>query len=560
MSDEELSESLAAAVADHASYRLARVSANACRAPILVSFTSLKVISAIGEARRAGVVADHSRSARIAALAVARDRRRSRSSSSRSQPSRSWSAGRSSRPEPSRGPSSVNVHAVWRFGRPAHGGQHARSPCPGPRTVVPRHCIGICRRPCSMSCPALPGPRFASAVAPVYCETFLALALWQFVWLFPSEPKPRWARTIGKGFLVAASAVGLLLFASNVLLGFMPGSSPAPSATRSGPWIEWRRRASYWPLLFTVAAPAIPYLVWKSRVETATNRRKVTWFVASIGIALSPMLLAVLLTPLVPALGSPSWRGRVGAVLVHRAGVDRADDGLCRGRQPRHGSAPRHPQTIQYGLAKTSVWCAILLPLLYLLFDVYRHRDLRVAEYLTVRQPLEPLLLSLVSFARPDISTPDPPSRRSLVPPRRRRSHRIAGKARTRPQVRAHDSRHLRCAEAGDRACRPSHLRRRADGRRAARATGLPRERGAAAPPGLRACSTSCGGSGPRSNSAIALTAPSPDCCLPGIARGSRAPASGCFRRSSARPERCSASSVSAKTSTACRIPNGIAC
>src|SRR6185503_1794017 len=31
--------------------------------------------------------------------------------------------------------------------------------------------------------------------------------------------------------------------------------------------------------------------------------------------------------------------------------------------------------------------------------DVHRHRDLRVAEYLTVRQPLEPLLLSLVSFA-----------------------------------------------------------------------------------------------------------------------------------------------------------------
>ena len=55
-------------------------------------------------------------------------------------------------------------------------------------------------------------------------------------------------------------------------------------------------------------------------------------------------------------------------------------------------------RTIQYGLAKTSVWCAILLPLLYLMFDVYRHRDLRVEEYVTVRRPFEPILLSLVSF------------------------------------------------------------------------------------------------------------------------------------------------------------------
>ncbi len=55
-------------------------------------------------------------------------------------------------------------------------------------------------------------------------------------------------------------------------------------------------------------------------------------------------------------------------------------------------------RTLQYGLAKTSVWCAILLPLFYLVFDIYNNRSLRVEEYLTVRRPFEPLLLSLVSF------------------------------------------------------------------------------------------------------------------------------------------------------------------
>ena len=55
-------------------------------------------------------------------------------------------------------------------------------------------------------------------------------------------------------------------------------------------------------------------------------------------------------------------------------------------------------ERFRYGLAKTSVWCAILLPVFYLVFDVYRYRDMRVEEYLSVRQPFEPLLLSLVSF------------------------------------------------------------------------------------------------------------------------------------------------------------------
>jgi K+-sensing histidine kinase KdpD len=106
----------------------------------------------------------------------------------------------------------------------------------------------------------------------------------------------------------------------------------------------------------------------------------------------------VLLTPFFPALTSPLWRARVGAIVyialasmvpttAYAVAVSQVLD--------LHLVIRR---TLQYGLAKTSVWCAILLPLLYLLFDIYNNRSLRVEEYLTVRRPFEPLLLSLVSF------------------------------------------------------------------------------------------------------------------------------------------------------------------
>jgi hypothetical protein len=139
-------------------------------------------------------------------------------------------------------------------------------------------------------------------------------------------------------------------------------------------------------------------LIWKSRVETAANRRKVAWFVGSIGLALSPMLVAVLLTPLIPTLGSPVWRARIGALLYIAL--------ASMVPTTAYAVAVTHVldlhlvirRTLQYGLAKTSVWCAILLPLVYLLFDVYRNRDLRVEDYVTVQQPFEPIVLSVLSI------------------------------------------------------------------------------------------------------------------------------------------------------------------
>jgi hypothetical protein len=394
VSDEETGESLAAAVADHASIDWRESERLNDADPDLVR--QLRIISAIGERSRATVVADDSRSARALfglSIAVATITLAKLAlalvgllvgwplMTSGAMP---WTFG-------------LNVALFGISGTVLVAGstRDRRVQALGLLFIV---IASAFTSPLMIALRESPFATLAAFLDPLYCEAFLALALWHFVWLFPSEPKPHWARTIAKTFLVAASVVGVTLFTSNALVGLLSLSS---ESTWAGPLLLFDRRTAtllFWPVLFTVAAPAIPYLIWKSRVETVENRRKIAWFVASIGIALSPILIAVLLTPIFPALSGPIWRARVGAIVyialasmvpttAYAVAVSQVLD--------LHLVIRR---TLQYGLAKTSVWCAILLPLFYLVFDIYNNRALRVEEYLTIRRPFEPLLLSLVSF------------------------------------------------------------------------------------------------------------------------------------------------------------------
>ena len=395
MNDDELSESLAAAVADHASIDWRTSERLEAADPELVR--SLRVISAIGEARRAHLVADESRSTRalvwlslavtgltgaklaIAALGVVIGW------SSITSGSLPWA-------------SSLNVLLFGISGLllVAGGTRDRRVQALGMLFLV----IAAAFTGPMMVVLRSDGPFAAlgGTFERLYADAFLALVLWQFVWQFPSEPKTPWSRTIGRSFLGLSGIIGVVIFLANALLGLTTVATTVPQASVLRLLDRTESTLLYWPLLFAVAAPAIPYLIWKSRVETAANRRKVTWFVASIGIALSPMLLAVLVAPFVPALGSPGWRSSVGAVLYIAL--------ASMVPTTAYAVAVSHVldlhlvirRTIQYGLAKTSVWCAIVFPLVYVVIDVYRHRGLRVEDYLTVRRPLEPILLSVISF------------------------------------------------------------------------------------------------------------------------------------------------------------------
>jgi len=394
VSDDELGESLAAAVADHASIDWPSSEQLESADPQLVR--SLQIISAIGEARRAHLVADQSRSARALlglSLAVA-----GLTGAKLTVAALGIIAGWSfitSGSLPWASSLNVVLFGVSGFFLVAGGTRDRRVQALGILFLV---IAAAFTGPMLVILRGSPFEALAATFERLYADAFLALVLWQFVWQFPSEPKTGWARSIGKTFLVLASVTGVVMFTANALLGLTPIATQLPQASVLRLLDRTASTLLYWPLLFAVAAPAIPYLIWKSRVETAANRRKVTWFVGSIGIALSPMLLAVLLAPFVPALGTPWWRARVGAVLYIAL--------ASMVPTTAYAVAVSHVldlhlvirRTIQYGLAKTSVWCAIVIPLLYLTIDVYRHRALRVEEYLTVRRPLEPLLLSVISF------------------------------------------------------------------------------------------------------------------------------------------------------------------
>jgi hypothetical protein len=226
-------------------------------------------------------------------------------------------------------------------------------------------------------------------------DAFLAFALWWFAWLFPTIPAEPRARRIGHTFLAISAGLGLAMFIANAILGL-----PAAAAIEGTIRVLNRNAATrlYWPVLFAVAAPAIVFLLWKSRVQTAANKRRVTWFVASLVFGLSPMLVAVIFTPLIPQLRSPEWVTRIGVVLyatlasivpstAYAVTVSHVLDVHLVIRR-----------TIQYGLARSSVWCAIVAPLLFVAFDIYQHRLITVAEYLSEGRPAAPLALSCLSL------------------------------------------------------------------------------------------------------------------------------------------------------------------
>lgn len=233
----------------------------------------------------------------------------------------------------------------------------------------------------------------------LFFDAFLAMALWQFVWLFPTEPRQPLARRIGRAFLVTTSVLGLGLCAANIMRG-LSISSTFPTAVGLTLRVVDRTDSTllYWPMLFTLTALAIPFLLWKSRAETTADRRRIRWFVTSLALGLSPMLFVVILTPLIPEMGTPVWKSRIGVVLyVALASIvpSTAYAVIVRHVMDVHLVIRR---TIQYFLARSFVWGAIVGPLLFVAVDMYKHRHLTLGEYLSAQWPFAPLALSSFSL------------------------------------------------------------------------------------------------------------------------------------------------------------------
>jgi hypothetical protein len=150
----------------------------------------------------------------------------------------------------------------------------------------------------------------------------------------------------------------------------------------------------YWPLLCVVATPAVPFLLWRTRVETHEARRRVTLFVGALGVGLTPFLLAVVATPFVPVLRDPLVHQRVGVVLygalmstvplvTYCVLVERVMDLQFVIRV-----------ALQYALARYAVWAVSLGPLAYVALDIHANQQLTIAEYFQGFRPMGPLALS----------------------------------------------------------------------------------------------------------------------------------------------------------------------
>ena len=225
-------------------------------------------------------------------------------------------------------------------------------------------------------------------------EAFLAFALWRFVQGFPVDNQRPAESRISRIFVNVSLGVGALLFAVNAVDGWGDETTPAWSITllelldRDYSW------STYWPLLLAVAAPAVPFLLWKTRLEAHEERRRVMVFVGAVALGLTPFVLAVVSTPFLPVLRDPSVHQRVGVVLyvalasivpitAYSVAVDRVMD-----LQFVIGT------TLKYALARYAVWVLSLGPIAYVAFDIYTNQQLTIAQYFERSRPVGPLAFS----------------------------------------------------------------------------------------------------------------------------------------------------------------------
>ena len=238
----------------------------------------------------------------------------------------------------------------------------------------------------------------AALVRPLQPDAFLALMMWRFVREFPTAIERSAARRVADLFVDVSFAVGVALFIINAL-GWL-GASTMPQWFLALYALLEREQpeGSYWPLLFVIGAPAVPFLLWKTRCEAHENRRRVTVFVGAVVVGLMPFLLAVIATPFVPALQGGPLQQRVGVVLyvslasivpiaAYSVAVARVMDLQFFIRS-----------TLKYALARYAVWAMSLAPITYVGFNVQANQELTIAEYLDRSRLAGPLAFSAVGL------------------------------------------------------------------------------------------------------------------------------------------------------------------
>ena len=242
-----------------------------------------------------------------------------------------------------------------------------------------------------------PGPGLGAltvALTPLQPEAFLALMLWRFVREFPVETQRPGAGRVASVFVGVSFGVGAVLFMINAVGWFRDPTSTAWLMALFELFDRDHPEGGYWLLVTTIAAPAVPFLLWKTRCEAYEDRRRVMLFVGALVVGLTPFVLVLAVAPFVPLLRDAVMQQRVGVVLytalasivpitAYSVTVHRVMDLQFLIRI-----------TLQYALARYAVWSLCLSPLVYVGFDIHANQQLTIAEYLERSRPVEPLVLS----------------------------------------------------------------------------------------------------------------------------------------------------------------------
>lgn len=243
----------------------------------------------------------------------------------------------------------------------------------------------------------LPGPLFVRALA---VDALMPWALWLFVRDFPRAPLGRLPR--------AAFGVAILL---SLVVGGLAGIGWTTTELAGKAWQERSGgvaalasalHGSYYPILFALAAPALPWMLARARGAPSPERRRVLLFTSALLAGLAPSTAYILGAALVPGLlrleASPAGRVLLNvvivgpilavpfafaySVLVHRVLEVRL---VIR-------------RALQYLLARTSLAAIAAAPFVLLVGYVWTRRSVTVAELLSDAEPLSLLAFSSLAI------------------------------------------------------------------------------------------------------------------------------------------------------------------
>jgi protein kinase-like protein len=219
-------------------------------------------------------------------------------------------------------------------------------------------------------------------------EAFTPALLWLFVRDFPAAPaSPRRARLFRRAIAISTS-VGLLLFASNLAAFAMSG----PGTTT--PWWIVDRNSSgssyFWLVVFLLSAPALVMMRRQVRGADSEERERVRIFTLGLCAGFVPTLLVLVLanrsSPVRPLLVQNFWLVGVfvyGGLLVVPLVTSYA---VLVDRVVRIERLLRN--SLQYALARTTLFVAGAAPLIALAVNLYRNRDRTLADLLSDRTAL----------------------------------------------------------------------------------------------------------------------------------------------------------------------------